>query len=278
MRKLLLLVCTIVCSSTLNGMDPTSLCELRRTGQELSYQALPKELKQEIITTAFADALATSNTVDEVISKFKNISVLHGTSHNNSDLIDLLAKQLPDKLDQAANEVKHLQGTTLKHFTTLMDVLTKKFPDWPREWIANKFKTRIAGRYNTLASTFVKKIGSEENSETALKHAFNFLNDDVDPNYSWNGPDFKSSDRWIIRTLPDLAYNKIFATPSTYGNIYNYNNIHEDMLPILTLLLNRGTKPTCDLMEHARWVAKQYPTDFNSALLTLLEQANAQYY
>lgn len=272
MRKLLLLVYTIVCLSTLNGMDPNSL------EQEPSYATLPKEVKQEIITTAFAIALATSNTVDEIISKFKNISVLHGTSHNNSDLIDLLTKRLPNQIDEAVKEIKSLQGTTLKHFTTLMDVLAKKFPTWPREWVANKFKTRLAGRYNSLANTFLKTINSEENAENALNHAFQLLNDGVDPNYSWMGPDFTSSDAWIIRTLLYTAYDKMFATSSTYGNIYSYNNIHEDMLPILTLLLNHDVKPTTHLMEHAKWVAKEYPTNFNSALLHLLEQANAQNY
>lgn len=277
-KNLLLLICTILCVNALNGMDPTSLCELRRTEQEPSYATLPKEVKQVIFFTA----LTASKNFDEKFNVFKNTCALHGIHYHHEAILTTLATQLPDQIDQAANEVKHLQGTTLKHFITLIDVIAKKFPNWPREWIANKFKTQIAGRYNTLGPTFLKTVGKEENSETALKNAFNLLNDDLDPNYSWIGHAFSISDNeWItrIKTLLHTAYDKIFATPSIHGLIYNYhNNVHEDMLPILTLLLNRGAKPIPHLMQHVRWVANEYPTDFNSALLHLLEQANTQNY
>jgi len=230
---------------------------------QCSYEALPQELKQEIFTTA----LATSKNFSEIINVMKNISALHGAHYDHSTIIDLLAKQLPDDLDKTIKEVKSLQGATLKDFTALMDVLAKKFPDEPRELLAEKFKTQVAGSYNRMANTFLKSMDDEENPETALTCAIKLLNQGVDPNYSWIGP------RFIMRTLLLAAYNKIFAQPATYGNTFDYNNGNESMIPILTLLLDRGVKPNAHLMEHATRMSQRYPTELNIKLLALLQQA-----
>lgn len=275
--------------------------------QQISYQALPREIQHEIFTTT----LAMSKNFNETIDVFKNISALHGTHYDHSTIIDLLAKQLPNDLNKAINGVKSLQKTTLKDFTALMDALAKKFPTSSKEYIAEQFnrrhvclanhllettldsgnskyllkisreaiaiklETQIAREYLSLGNTFLKTIDREDNPENALNHAINLLDKGADPNFSWIGPDARCSnpDRFIIQTLIDAVYDKIFAQRVVYGNMFYYDKGDPSMMPIVALVLNRGAKPNAKLMKYATELAQQNPTELNIKLLELLTQA-----
>ena len=71
MKKTLILFTLLCAASALNGMDPTSLYELRRTGPEKmgSFAQLPKELHEEIKRDAIKKSAQTNElvTVSEVV-------------------------------------------------------------------------------------------------------------------------------------------------------------------------------------------------------------------
>lgn len=94
---------TIMCVSILNGMEPTSLSELRRPGKEITeltpqetveiYQKLLPELKQYIFNTA----LAASNDLSEAITILQKLSALHKVNYNlkNATVVRALMKKFP---------------------------------------------------------------------------------------------------------------------------------------------------------------------------------------
>jgi len=246
-------------------MDPTSLYELRRTGQEPSYATLPKEVKQEIITAA----LASSETVHQVMNAIKIFSTLHSVQFGK------------------------LFGN-LKSFTALMDILAKKSPDASRKDIAEKLKIPTAKEYIQLSESFLIDVIEEpkegeyfvkyapfsyvsvrepRNPKIELNTAYTLLDRGIDPNFSWIIYPFKY--RWIQRqcSLLDEAYMKALSADDANEKNTSENN----KLAIFTLLLNRGAKPDAQLMEVATHAVNDFPTNSTcQLLLELLNQANAQ--
>jgi hypothetical protein len=171
MKKLILLF-TIVCSAgQLYGMEP----ELNPT----LWEQLPKELKQEIISTT----LATSNSVDDAVNAIKALGTLHGVRYNTQAAIGLLIKTLPNDPDKAINQVKNLQGTTLEAFTTLVHLVSDKFPEIATEAIAEKFETPTAQKYVELGNALLMLSGTH--IATTINEARQIIKDDgADVNFT----------------------------------------------------------------------------------------------
>jgi hypothetical protein len=132
MKKIILLF-TIVCVGQLYGMEPT-------------YHTLPKELQNEIVSTA----LATSKSVDDAVNMIKKLGTLYGVHYSTQAATNLLMTILPNDIGQAIDEVKKLQGTTLEDFTKLVHLLAGKFTRTTTENIAKRFDAPIAQTYIDL--------------------------------------------------------------------------------------------------------------------------------
>jgi hypothetical protein len=151
MKKIaLLFTLTLVGAGALNGMDPTSLYELRRTGPENpqpelgTFGHLPPELHEKIIQ----DAIASSNTVEKAIRAINAVSALRGVRYDN-----------------------------LKAFTRLVHILASKFKV-PVNIIAEKFATPTAQKYIALS----KRLG-EAVEEDQVEMVKQLINQGADVNF-----------------------------------------------------------------------------------------------
>lgn len=95
MKKITLLLITLLCASALNSM------------QEPSYATLPSELKQEIVHTALA---TSNNDLDKTIQMIEKLSALHNVRYDNLEdftkLVHLLAKKFDTTPDDIAQKFK----------------------------------------------------------------------------------------------------------------------------------------------------------------------------
>jgi hypothetical protein len=127
MKRITLLL-TLLCASALNGMDPTSLYELRRTGPENpqpelgTFGYLPSELLEKIIQ----DAIASNNTFEKTINTINAVSALRGVKYDNINDFMRLARML-------ANEYNNLED-----FTKLVHIISDKF-NMPTAEVAGEF-------------------------------------------------------------------------------------------------------------------------------------------
>lgn len=239
MEKLVLLL-TIICTSVLNGMDPTSTEQ--KTKELEVYQSLAAipELQKEII----AATLAISNTPDEAIHMIEKLSILRGIKYDN-----------------------------LKNFATLINVIAKKFPNITRQEIAQKFTLPIAQEYVKFNDLFMHNITRikhyrPEKSGNAL-HEVTKLLDDIDPNYSRISPN-SSPDNPMQETALHITFNNYI---NAFSNGYTFIN-HPHLILIISALIHKGAQVDAELIKKAQDEALENPTKSNLQLLKLLTQAN----
>lgn len=168
MKKIFLLG-ALVCVGQMYGMEPME--------PENSYELLPKELKQGIIN----NALATSKNVNQVINAIKAFGALHGMHYDTQTATDLLVQTLPDNLDEAIDEIKNLQETTLEDFTQLVHLLADKF-NMTTQKIAKKFTMPIAETYLNFGSWLLEHM--KDRGAFIHTKVINLIKKGADVNYS----------------------------------------------------------------------------------------------
>lgn len=118
MKKVFLL-CALVCAGQMYGME-----QPRNPQPELStFQNLPNDVKNLII-------LAFAQSGDDIDSAIEKIKIASSTNKALKQMINM---------------------DNLAGFTVLVGILAEKFPDIPKDDIADKFDLPIAKKYNRLS-------------------------------------------------------------------------------------------------------------------------------
>lgn len=238
--KKITLILAILCTNALNGMDPTSTEQKTKELEIYKLLTAIPELQKEIITAA----LATAKNIDEAIHMIEKLSILGGVRYDN-----------------------------LKNFTTLINIVAKKFPDITRQEIAQKFTLPIAQEYIKLNNLFMDNISRikyyrPEKSGNAL-HEVTKLLDDIDPNYSRISPN-SSPDKQMQETALHITFNNYV---NAFSSGYTFIN-HPHLILIMSGLIHKGAQVDAELIKKAEQEANENPTESNMNLLKILTQAN----
>ncbi len=183
MKKIILLF-TIVCISTLNGMEP------KRGTLAGMWENIPAEVKP-LIVIALAQS---SNDIDEAIREIIK------TSRVNTELNKI---------------VNDLYGNPAG-FRNLMQILAKSFPDLTTTEIAKKFKTNVAENYLTSSVSLKSIIDKYRRSSDFIHNTFTInefenevkklIEKGADVNFTW-GKDPKRH-RLIDQTFASRLYGQ----------------------------------------------------------------------
>lgn len=213
MKKIIVLL-TILCASILTGMQK------EQKGDLGSFEELPEELRQEIAKVAIETAIATSTTVDEAIKAIQTASMVYsGVQLDDIAARDLLIHSIPNNLDQAITQVKHLQGKELKNFTKLVHILADKF-DITTARTAATIGTPIAQTYLNLGKELKIAI---------LSDPFNY-------------------DKIIelIKNGADVNFSILSRRSTPLHNALSDEKNKEFNVELIKILLDAGAKPTTE--------------------------------
>jgi hypothetical protein len=205
------------------GMEP-------QKGDLGAFEQLPLELRREIAQMA----LAASSTIDQAIKAIQNASAIYsGVKLNSAAAMNLLKTMLSDDFDQVIERFKHLQGTKVKEFNVLMDLLAKKFPDLTRAEIAEKFKSPIANEYLVLNKEFYDETAFSNNDLEKYKK---FIDKGADPSFTFLSETFTK----MIKGILSQAASNAEGSGS------------QEAIQVLEYLLQEGSNPNIYAQEKGR--------------------------
>ena len=99
----------------------------------------------------------------------KKLGILYGVQYSPQAAMNLLITTLPEYFDQAINQVKNLQGTTLEDFTKLVHLLAYVYAV-PTMDIAKKFNTLISKKYEKLGNRLLSGVFFSDEEEVRFLH------------------------------------------------------------------------------------------------------------